>query len=121
MAAPYTLKWFLMHAKSAHLGEYCRGHRLLEDFPFEDMEDGNIEDLRQAIEALPNVVREECERDFRDIYRLSNRAGRDAIIAASHSKTLQQPGDQNFIHQLGPIGSYQDQAFWSLLTPPELL
>ena len=57
------------------------------------------------IEALPESVREECETRFRDIYRLGNRAGCDAIVTASRSKSLQEPGDQDFIRTLGPVGS----------------
>ena len=36
MAEPYTLTWFLLHAKSAHLDAYFRRRRLLEHFAFRD-------------------------------------------------------------------------------------
>jgi hypothetical protein len=105
MAKPFTLKWFLLHSKFAHLGEYFQRRGLLGSFPFESQADGAVDELLPALQALSDATREACEREFREIYRLGNRAGCDAIVVASRSRQLHQPGDEDFVNKLGPSGS----------------
>ena len=50
---------------------------------------------------------------------MANRAGFDAIIAASRSKQLRNPADEDLVQRLGGMASHLDRAFWTFLHRPQ--
>ena len=88
MAEAYSLKWFLLHAKQEFLREFFHRQNLLLEVPFAGLTDGDTDIVFAAIQALGPDHREASEACFQDIYQMANRAGFDAIIAASRSKQL---------------------------------
>jgi hypothetical protein len=104
MAKPFTLKWFLLHSKFAHLGEYFQRRGLLGSFPFESQADGlstNSCPLFKPCRMLPERLVSASSGRSID----SGSAGCDAIVVASRSRQLHQPGDEDFVNKLGPSGS----------------
>src|SRR5262245_60541700 len=118
MADAYSLRWFLLHAKQEHLRAFFYHQNLLLDVPFASFEEGEADVSFAAIQALTVDVRAECEACFRDIFQMANRAGFDAIIAASRSNQLKDPADENFVQRLGGMARYLDTAFWTFLHRP---
>jgi hypothetical protein len=119
MAEPYSLKWFLLHAKNEFLRDYFRGRTLLLDVPFAALEEGEADVVFTAVQSLSAEHREECEACFNDIYRMANRSGWDAIIAASRSAQFKQRADEDLAQRLGKMQSNLDRAFWTFLRRPQ--
>lgn len=119
MAEPYSLQWFLLRAKQDHLKELLQRKRVLLDVPFLELEDGDIGLVFAAIQDLTPEHREACEACFQEIYGLANRAGFDAIIAASRSKLLTNRSEEDLVQRLGQMQGYLDRAFWTFLHRPE--
>ena len=115
MAEAYTTKWFLLHAKQEFLHEFFRRHKLLLDVPFAGLEEGENDTVFAAINAMEPDHREASEACFQDIYQMANRAGIDAIIAASRSKQLRCAADEDLVQRLGGMASHLDVAFWTFL------
>ena len=119
MAEAYSLKWFLLHAKQEFLLEFFHRQDLLLDVPFSGLEDGEADPVFVAVHALVPDHREASEACFQDIYQMANRAGFDAIIAASRSKQLKPAEDEDLVQRLGRMESYLDRAFWTFLHRPQ--
>ena len=119
MAEAYSLKWFLLHAKQEFLHEFFHRQNLLPDVPFGGLEEGETDMVFAAIQAMEPDHREPSEACFQDIYQMANRAGFDAIIAASRSKQLRYAADEDFVQRLGGMASNLDKAFWTFLHRPQ--
>ena len=119
MAEPYSLRWFLLHAKLAHLGQFLHGKSLLRDFAFGYFRDGDVELVEAEIGRLNPEAREDCESTFVELYRMGSRAGINSIIAASCSKHLYKECDSDLRQKLGAMESYLDGAFWIYLNRPQ--
>jgi len=118
MVEAYSLKWFLLHAKQEHLHEFFRQRHLLTEVPFSELVDGDIDTVFAAIQDLEPGQREESEACFQEVRQLANRAGFDAVIAASRSKSLWNASDEHLVQRLGGMDSYLDKAFWTFLYRP---
>jgi hypothetical protein len=119
MAEPYSLKWFLLHAKQELLGEFFHRWNLLLEVPFAGMADGETDIVFSAIQALQPDHREQSEAYFQEIYQMANRTGVDAIIAASRSKHLSNSPGEDLVQRLGGMASNLDRAFWTFLHRPQ--
>lgn len=119
MADPYSLSWFLLNAKQAHLGQLLHGRSLLLGVSFGALADGDIDKVEAAIRGLAPERSEDCEATFFEIYRMGSRAGRDAIVAASRSRNVQEPSDTDLLQRLGAMDNYLDAAFWTYLNRPK--
>jgi hypothetical protein len=118
MAEAYSLQWFLLHAKQDHLKDLLQREGLFFDVPFSELEDGDSAQTFAEIQGLPPEQRAALEARFQEIYGLSNRAGFDAIIAASRSKLLAHRSDEHLVQRLGQMDGYLDRAFWTFLHRP---
>ena len=118
MTERYSLKWFLLHAKQEFLYEFFRLQNLLLNVPFALLEDGQADLVFAAMQAIGPDHREASEACFQDIYQMANRAGFDAIIAASRSNQLKL-ADEDLVQRLGRMASYLDRAFWTFLHRPQ--
>jgi hypothetical protein len=119
MVEAYSLKWFLLHAKQEFLHEFFHSRNLLLDVPFSALQDGEADVIFSAVLALGPDHREASEACFQDIYEMANRAGFDSIIAASRSRQLKNPTDEDLLQRLGGMASYLDSAFWTFLQRPQ--
>ena len=119
MAEAYSLKWFLLNAKQEFLRAFFHRGGLLLDIPFAGLEDGQADLVFDAIQALTRDQREASEACFQDIFQMANRAGVDAIIAASRSTQLNRQGNSDLVQHLGGMASYLDRAFWTYLHRPQ--
>ena len=119
MAESYSLRWFLLHASKEFLNEFFGRRDLLRGFPFASLVEGDSDSVFAIIQALGTDDREAVEASFHDIYEMSNRAGLDAIIAASRSKLLRNSADDDLLQRLGGMASYLDRACWISLHRPQ--
>jgi hypothetical protein len=113
MADAYSPMWFLLHAKQEFLLEFFHRRNLLLEVPFLGLDDGDTDIVFAAIQALGPDHREASEACFQEIYQMANRAGFDAIIAASRSKQLRNHADEDLVQRLGGMASHLDRAFWT--------
>ena len=118
MTEAYLLKWFLLHAKQEFLHEFFRRQNLLLNVPFALLDDGQADLVFAAMQAIGPDHREASEACFQDIYQMANRAGFDAIIAASRSNQLKL-ADEDLVQRLGRMAGYLDRAFWTFLHRPQ--
>ena len=119
MTDPYSLRWFLLHARQAHLGKFLHGKNLLLNIPFSSLADGDIDLVEVEIRQLEQELRQDCEAAFLEIYRMGSRAGVDSIVAASGSRRLHRSSDADLRQKLGSMAGYIDAAFWTYLNRPE--
>ena len=56
---------------------------------------------------------------FQEIRQLADRAGVEAIIAASRSRQLKTASDEDLVQRLGGMESDLDRAFWTFLYRPQ--
>jgi hypothetical protein len=119
MTEAYSLKWFLLHAKQEFLHDFFHRQKLLLDVPIAGLEEGEADIVFAAIQALSLEHREASEACFQDIYRMANRSGFEAIIAASRSRQLKNLADDDLLQRLGRMASHLDRAFWTFLHRPQ--
>jgi hypothetical protein len=119
MAEAYSLKWFLHHAKQEFLREFFYRQNLLLEVPFSELDDGDIDGVFAAVVALGPDHQVSSEACFQEIYQMANRAGFDAIVAASRSKRLKSDADADLVQRLGGMASHLDRAFWTFLYRPQ--
>jgi hypothetical protein len=95
------------------LAQYFRSKDVLEHVNFEELTETKIEPIYDNWLALPEKVRNDIERDFREIDFMATEGGVKAII-----------DEANFhVEELGPLfselKSHHDRAFWTFLNRPE--
>ncbi len=80
MAREYTLSTFLRQTPNDLLARYFAGRGLLPGFKFDELTKRGYQPLLTEIEALAESERTTIDRDFQDIFLLSDREGTQVII-----------------------------------------
>jgi len=119
MSRPYAPKSFFRAVPGKLLEQYFRERDVLEDVPFPELTQRNIEPLFNSWLALPNEKREELEADFRDIHALASVRGFDAIVDEARWPGHNRSEDHDIRQQLAEMASPHDRAMWTFLNRPE--
>ena len=110
----YAPKQFLRQADNALLGQYFTARHRLTDITFDERDETDVDTVNDAWHAQPGDVREEIERDFRDIYELASADGTRTLIEEGRFHHLDLSDD------LEACEGFLNKAFWVFLHQPRL-
>jgi len=79
MARQYNIKKFFRAAPNALLARYFKKRKVLTDFDFKTLKEGNPDPLVAAWLELPDKQHAKMEAQFQEIYALSCQQGVKAI------------------------------------------
>ncbi|MEA3278356.1 MAG: hypothetical protein U9Q81_24295 [Pseudomonadota bacterium] len=121
MARHYNTKKFFRQSPNALLARYFKRHRVLRDFDFTKLKEGNPDPLFAAWLGLPEKQRAKMEADFQAIFALSCEAGTKAIIDEARYWTVTVEGEpiEPFIDWISGLKNHYDRAFQTFLKHPK--
>ena len=109
MAHEYSPRMFLRQAPNALLKAYFQRRGHLTDFPWETLEETDVDPIYDAWQALPRGARDQAELDFQAIDDMASAEGVMAIVEEGgfHSEDLRA--------ELEAREGFHHKAFWTFL------
>ncbi len=112
MAHQFQPRRFLRSAPNEMLERYFKAFGVVANFEWKGLTETQVEPIFEWWLQLPDGVRLEMEKDFRDIDALATEGGSKAILdeAAFH--------DENLAPQFAALDGFLAHAFWTKLERP---
>jgi hypothetical protein len=112
----FSPKSFLRRAPSTLLKRYLGDKRVAVDVPQDRLRARDVDRLFAAIEAAPEEIRRQIDRDFREIDEMTDQGGVKTII--EEAQTPHHGVD--LAETLGGMASSLESAFWVFLEYPRV-
>jgi hypothetical protein len=121
MARQYNIKKFFRAASNALLARYFKKRKVLADFDFKTLKEGNPDPLVAAWLELPDKQRAKMEAQFQEIYALSCQQGVKAIMDEARYWIVTVDGEpfEPFMDWIAGLKNDADRAFQTFLKHPK--
>ena len=121
MARHYSTKKFFRQSPNALLARYFTRHKVLRDFDFTKLKEGNPDPLFAAWLKLPAEKRNPMDAQFQEIFAMSCEAGTKAIIDEARYWTVTVEGEpiDPFIDWISSLKNHYERAFQTFLKHPK--
>lgn len=113
MEKTYAPNDFLRLTSNALLAQYFNHHGILGDLKVESRKQADIDAIAAAIRALPEKVRHTVDKDFRAVWKLSNKTG---TVMLFEELILRGQSTPEFKKKNG----YTDRALWTFMEHREV-
>lgn len=112
MAREYQPRQFFRQVPNRLLKRYFDSKNVLREVDFAKLKETKIEPIHAAWVALSDEVRNDMERDFREVHDLATEGGTKAILdeAQFHGEDLREP--------FSKLNDFHARAMWTLLERP---
>lgn len=113
MAREYQPRQFFRQVPNHLLKRYFDGKNVLSEVDLTKLTETKIEPIHEAWLKLPDEVRNDMERDFREVHDLATEGGNNAIRdeAQFHGEDLTET--------LSKLDDFHERAMWTLLERPK--
>jgi hypothetical protein len=120
MTRHYSTNKFFRQSPNALLARYFKRHKVLLDFDFTKLKEGNPDTLCAAWLKLPAEKRNRMDAQFQEIFAMSCEAGTKAIIDEARYWTVTVNGGpiEPFIDWISGLKNHYDRAFQTFLKYP---
>ncbi len=115
MAHQYSPKKFIRQISKALLRQYFQQRGVLQDLPWADVKEGDVDPIVDAIEALPAKVRDAIEGDFTLVTEMATDGG--SVLIRDDAEFWKKP----WAARLDEMRNGFERAFLALLEDRELL
>lgn len=116
MAKHYSTKDFFRQIPNALLSRYFQRKEVLRDFDFVSLKENKPDELFTAWLELPDLLRNEMDTEFRDIFEMSCEKGFRAIIDEAEWQLKDRPDEYtSLIEKLSSLANHYERAMTTFL------
>ncbi len=113
MAREYQPRQFFRQVPNRLLKQYFNGKNVLSEVDFTKLTETKVEPVHEAWLKLPDEVRNDIERDFREVHDLATEGGNKAIRDEARFF------GEDLTEQFAQLDDFHERAMWTLLERPK--